>query len=615
MVGGAKSIKDASFLNKNRFRSEKKHYANNYLAHLKWKDGRVFRANSLNEDIVSPEYIEYLPQSKIERICNELNDDFQEQIDSVIFSYISDDVKNGYESLKELLADKHHIIDSKIETIQNTISKIIDDIISLNNKRTSAYKTKISNDKKYNEELLASHIATQPKAVAKEETNPNAQEIESCNNTISEIQAQIQVTNSNLLNFQQHQAYITDFIDKYTNAEHEFKQRVEQIIDNFEAADVDKSKLKLNVKLDISQLEKLLKIDAEQLSTLSSTVKELESKLNLIEKRKSELMANASLKEQEYQKYLLDFSKWQTRKAEIETVIETTKTELDYINNKLEFDRDKTIESLLSYIKEIYKLFEEKVKINNQIYSPVGEELNKFLSQLDDKIEFVTSIGLEPNFIDSLLRFVNQKIKSPFMGVEQGHDYIKGKIKATDFNNEDSTLEFIAGLTTAIDSEDYKDTMSKILNTAKDYLSYLAGMSYLHVNFVLKMGGVDLSLLSPGQRGSVLLVFYLALSNDKKPLIIDQPEYNLDNQSIYNKLVPCILEAKKKRQIIIVTHNPNLAVACDAEQIIYCALSDGDCKITYKTGSIENPKMKQHIIDVLEGTKPAFALRQNKYNI
>lgn len=76
--------------------------------------------------------------------------------------------------------------------------------------------------------------------------------------------------------------------------------------------------------------------------------------------------------------------------------------------------------------------------------------------------------------------------------------------------------------------------------------------------------------LSPGERGILLLIFYLALNKDSKPIIIDQPEDNLDNQSVYSKLVPCICKAKQKRQVIIVTHNPNIAVACDAEQIIYC---------------------------------------------
>nr|WP_201450566.1 hypothetical protein [Moraxella osloensis] len=82
-----------------------------------------------------------------------------------------------------------------------------------------------------------------------------------------------------------------------------------------------------------------------------------------------------------------------------------------------------------------------------------------------------------------------------------------------------------------------------------------------------------------------------------------------------NLLVPIIKEAKKNRQVIMVTHNPNLAVVCDAEQIIYANFDrqDGN-KITYTSGSIENKEIRQHIVDVLEGTKPAFINRQRKYD-
>lgn len=120
--------------------------------------------------------------------------------------------------------------------------------------------------------------------------------------------------------------------------------------------------------------------------------------------------------------------------------------------------------------------------------------------------------------------------------------------------------------------------------------------------------------LSPGERGIVLLIFYLSLSKSNMPLIIDQPEDNLDNQSVYNKLVPCIKNAKKNRQIIIVTHNPNIAVACDSEQIIYCEINKKTSEISYTSGSIENRVIRKKVVDILEGTMPAFDLRRQKYN-
>ena len=101
---------------------------------------------------------------------------------------------------------------------------------------------------------------------------------------------------------------------------------------------------------------------------------------------------------------------------------------------------------------------------------------------------------------------------------------------------------------------------------------------------------------------------------DNKPLILDQPEDNLDNNSVAKILVRFIKNAKKKRQIIMVTHNPNLAVVADAEQIIYVNIDkQNQCKFTVESGSIENPVINKHIVDVLEGAMPAFRKRDDKY--
>ena len=91
-------------------------------------------------------------------------------------------------------------------------------------------------------------------------------------------------------------------------------------------------------------------------------------------------------------------------------------------------------------------------------------------------------------------------------------------------------------------------------------------------------------------------------------------EENLDNQTIFDILVPVIKEAKLKRQIVMITHNPNIAVVCDAEQIIHANINkqDGN-KVTYSPGAIEAPNINKHIVDVLEGTQPAFDNRRKKY--
>ena len=112
------------------------------------------------------------------------------------------------------------------------------------------------------------------------------------------------------------------------------------------------------------------------------------------------------------------------------------------------------------------------------------------------------------------------------------------------------------------------------------------------------------------------MVFYLHLDKEKTPLIIDQPEDNLDNDSIFSVLARCIRQAKKNRQVILVTHNPNLAVGADAEQILYVSLDKAaDYKFSYESGSIEKPRINEVIVKILEGSRPAFVQRRLKYQI
>ena len=111
-----------------------------------------------------------------------------------------------------------------------------------------------------------------------------------------------------------------------------------------------------------------------------------------------------------------------------------------------------------------------------------------------------------------------------------------------------------------------------------------------------------------------MLIFYLLVDKDDIPLVIDQPEHNLDNQTVYRVLVPAIKKAKTRRQVIIITHNPNLAVVCNSDQIIYASLNIKDShRLSYFSGAIENPEINKILVDILEGTWPAFDYRNNIY--
>jgi ABC-type Mn2+/Zn2+ transport system ATPase subunit len=119
--------------------------------------------------------------------------------------------------------------------------------------------------------------------------------------------------------------------------------------------------------------------------------------------------------------------------------------------------------------------------------------------------------------------------------------------------------------------------------------------------------------LSLGQQQSVLLALMLS-SENPNPLLIDQPEDNLDSEFIYSQLVPVIRMAKERRQIIIVTHNPNIAVLGDAEQIIVLKANNEKALIVGR-GSIDHHDTKEMACAVLEGAKAAFTRRGKIYNL
>jgi len=126
----------------------------------------------------------------------------------------------------------------------------------------------------------------------------------------------------------------------------------------------------------------------------------------------------------------------------------------------------------------------------------------------------------------------------------------------------------------AENQEDLLDIVPKADQTAyrawsKRFAKWLYGTEHIAIEYSIDYDGVDIRKLSPGTRGIVLLLLYLALDDgDDRPLIIDQPEENLDPKSIFDELVGLFRDAKSKRQVIMVTHNANLVVNTDADQII-----------------------------------------------
>ena len=187
------------------------------------------------------------------------------------------------------------------------------------------------------------------------------------------------------------------------------------------------------------------------------------------------------------------------------------------------------------------------------------------------------------------------------------------------------------------------DTLKKLIETPESELRLRAGQTlrnsvdlllhdYLSHSFSVKQTGEDIFRMSPGKQGLILLEIFLHLSNSVYPILIDQPEDNLDNRTIYSHLVHYIRRRKVDRQIIMVTHNPNLVLGADAEQIIV-ANQDGEgqgenaeYRFEYVSGGIEcsftnseagsvlkSQGIREHVCLILEGGEEAFRKREEKY--
>jgi AAA domain, putative AbiEii toxin, Type IV TA system len=155
---------------------------------------------------------------------------------------------------------------------------------------------------------------------------------------------------------------------------------------------------------------------------------------------------------------------------------------------------------------------------------------------------------------------------------------------------------------------------------SRQFAHWLFGTDHITVRYEICYDGVDIRKLSPGTRGIVLLLLYLVLDDsDDRPLIIDQPEENLDPKSVFDELVALFVAAKAKRQVIIVTHNANLVINTDADQIIVAEAgphpSGGLPPISYMTGGLENGAIRKAVCDILEGGEAAFRERARRLRV
>lgn len=223
------------------------------------------------------------------------------------------------------------------------------------------------------------------------------------------------------------------------------------------------------------------------------------------------------------------------------------------------------------------------------------------------------------SFRERLFRLINRAKAGPFRG-EGGNAAVAELIRTAVWTEPEGWTRFADAVVSRMTAD--AGTGGAIARVERqladetspeDLLNFLYGFDYIEPYFAVRFDQKELPHLSPGERGALLIGFLLHLDRSDVPLIIDQPEHNLDNESVYAYLVPSFQFAKNRRQIIIVTHNPNLAVVCDAEQVIRASFDRPRRRIAYDAGAIENPAINRYLVNVLEGTWRAFSVRRTRY--
>jgi hypothetical protein len=127
-------------------------------------------------------------------------------------------------------------------------------------------------------------------------------------------------------------------------------------------------------------------------------------------------------------------------------------------------------------------------------------------------------------------------------------------------------------------------------------------------------GFVSIEQGSPGQKSAAILAFLLSYGSE--PIVLDQPEDDLDNQLIYDLIVAQIRQGKRKRQVVVATHNPNIVVNGDAEMVVAMDFIGGQCRVVPEgTGCLQQQGVRDGICRVMEGGSKAFEERYRRIRL
>lgn len=637
-------------------------FADRFEAELFWEDGSNIK-KSLDSDIdqTEAERVRYLPQNYFESITNDLEEEkFEKALRGVIFSHVSESDKQGRGTFDELERYRSLSIKKDLALLEIDIKGLSTEIVSLEKRKHKDNEKIVKNLLEGKKRELDEHEKNKPAEVK----NPTKDESKDCTvekeiqlETVRKLNADLDAINKKILesslkknalvlekeDLQQILGDLKRFkkqIDEYKrdNRERCSKHGInidEIIIADFVQAEIEnkigeKEKNIAIIESDLcatetSKVEPLASLEGMKVGQVKSLVVQKNELVERIEAIKNEL----SKPEKEYEEYIEKFRKWEALKKAIigdektPATLEYYEKELEFIKARLPAYLSEKRGLLIKKASEIFRKKKEIILLYREFKSSIDKEIEKdgeFHEKF--KMNIDVSFKLDKAFVSNFLNYINKNKKGTFYGKADSDKYIAKIFEGKDLSEENEIQNILENILEYLEQDqreglsekDKRRELTDQIDQLESFYEYVFCLDYLEPKYELRQDDKTLSELSPGEKGVLLLVFYLMIDKEDTPLIIDQPEDNLDNESVYRVLTHFIRFAKNRRQIIIVTHNPNLAIGADAEQIIRVNLNkQNDYVFTYEMGAIENPDVNKRVVDILEGTMPAFTKRRLKY--
>ncbi len=640
LLGSSRNEEDFSFLRPERFRNPQANLAKEFNARLVWQSGEVAERR-LSDSVASAEVerVRYLPQNLLETICNEKpgqpNTRFEQELNEVIYSHVPIAERLGQASLQGLLATRTAAVKQRILVLQAEQHQINARLVQLEQQAAPDVGVRLRNELLLKQrELQQTEEAMPPKMEPpSDEASPELMKVQA---RLEGLRSQRQDLEAQYVESQreaERQALIAAAAERtltrLETLQHQYQQFFLEAAGDLTLLQVEPAEV-LTFEIRRATLEGKKSAaeeakDTAQSRLLPNTDGSLVDAITGIDSEMSTLELLLDEPRRAYEEHLRRVQELEERKAKISGT-ETTVGTVRYLEKEIQMlfqlpeEIAKAREARQGKTRDIYVQLMGLGEMYRQIYQPVQhfiESHHLAAKQFDLNFEVsLSQVGFEERFKE----LVNHNVIGSFAGVDESSFLLKGYVESTNFNSVDAAISFLGQVDEAL-HKDLRNghgsqpvdpfTQVKQRYSLEELYDYLFGLEYIQPRYYLESKGKPITQLSPGEKGTLLLMFYLLVDLGDIPIILDQPEENLDNHTIHNLLVPAVKAARARRQVILVTHNPNLAVVGDADQVV-CADFNNDA-FSYTAGAIENPMINQRIIDILEGTWPAFENRRDKY--